>query len=70
VRWFRRRPKSPRRESCEICGARPKRVYEISADITAAVPDLAGTGGGAFMTATYCKEHRPPEAVRKPNQRR
>lgn len=72
MRLFRRRRRpSRRRDFCETCGAEPRRIWIVGARILdASENEIGGEGGGSFMSATYCKAHRPAEARRKPNPKR
>lgn len=67
ARWRTRN--GTRRDWCETCGARPRRIYELGTRFDD--DDALGIGddetGGSFMAATYCREHAPAGATRKPN---
>lgn len=65
--WWLRRGHE-RREFCEVCGARPRRIRVLS---TGFDDDHAlGIEGQTSMSATYCRRHAPLLARRKPNPRR
>jgi hypothetical protein len=67
-RWWRRR-RGQRRDECEVCAAQPRQIWKVGSSFTDDA-SLGIGGGGSFMTATYCKAHKPATAQRRPNQRR
>lgn len=66
--WWRLRGHD-RRDDCEICGARPRRIWAVTWSFDDD-DSLGGAGVRSFMTAMYCGRHRPSDAKRRPNPRR
>lgn len=67
--WVRRRRRA-RRDFCETCGAVPRRIHVVSAQLDDETEgDLGGTGAGSLLTATYCRRHAPSIARRRANPR-
>jgi hypothetical protein len=66
--WAQR---GPRRDFCEVCGAKPRNIWTVTArfDDDDALGISDGFHGGTAMAATYCRDHRPAGARKRPNRR-